>query len=81
MCLAIPAKVEKILGSKALVNWPGLKKEIDLSLMAEVKVGDYVLVHVGFAIQKIDSQKAQETLKIFEDLIKNEKTTPGKRTH
>lgn len=81
MCLAIPAKIEKIIGPKALASWPGLKKEINVCLVAGLKRGDYVLVHVGFAIEKLKPQEARASLKIFHDFIYNEKKSIRKKTH
>jgi hydrogenase expression/formation protein HypC len=59
MCLAIPGKIEKINKPLAIVNFQGLKKEINISLV-EVKKGDYVMVHAGFAIEKMDKDYADE---------------------
>jgi hydrogenase expression/formation protein HypC len=78
MCLAVPAKIEKIKGSKAIVSWGGLKKEIDISLIERPKKGDFVLVHVGFAIEILDPKLARETLRLFEDFIEDEKKQLGK---
>ncbi len=70
MCLAIPGKVVKIMEEEkaAIVDFMGLKKKIDISLVEDVKVGDYVLVHVGYAIQKLDEKAALETLKLWEEI-------------
>ncbi len=65
MCLAVPAKIEKIKDKYALVDFEGLKKNIKIILTPEVKVGDYVLVHAGFSIQKINKKEAKESLKIW----------------
>ena len=59
MCLAIPGKVEKINGEKATVNYDGVKREANVSFV-DCSVGDYILVHVGFAIEKIDEKKARD---------------------
>ncbi|MBU1355530.1 MAG: HypC/HybG/HupF family hydrogenase formation chaperone [Candidatus Edwardsbacteria bacterium] len=67
MCLAIPAKIENIDGTKAEVDIRGLKRKIGLQLMPDAKVGEYVLVHAGFAIQRIDPEEAEETYKLLED--------------
>ncbi|MDP3014543.1 MAG: HypC/HybG/HupF family hydrogenase formation chaperone [Candidatus Subteraquimicrobiales bacterium] len=69
MCLAIPGKVIKIKEfDLAEVEIGGVTKEIGLHLAPEAKVGDYVLVHAGYAIQIIDEQGALETLKLWEEL-------------
>jgi len=67
MCLAIPAKIETIDGTKAEVDIRGLKRKIGLQLMPDAKVGEFVLVHAGFAIQRIDPEEAEETYKLLED--------------
>lgn len=67
MCLAIPAKIENIEGNKAEVDIRGLKRKIGLQLMPDAKVGEFVLVHAGFAIQRIDPEEAEETYQLLED--------------
>ena len=62
MCLAVPAQIESVNGTSALCVMSGATKEIDVSLTPEVRHGDWVIFHVGFALQTIDAQKAQETL-------------------
>ncbi|MDX9714588.1 MAG: HypC/HybG/HupF family hydrogenase formation chaperone [Dissulfurispiraceae bacterium] len=69
MCLAVPSKLISIDGLNATVDVYGARKEISLILMPEqVEVGEYVLVHAGFAIQKIDEQAAIETLALFDEI-------------
>ncbi|OIN97155.1 hydrogenase assembly protein HypC [Candidatus Desantisbacteria bacterium CG1_02_38_46] len=65
MCLAVPVKVVKITGDTATINAGGVLKDISILLLQGVKAGDYVLLHAGFAIQKIDEKEANETLKII----------------
>ncbi|MBC7110381.1 MAG: HypC/HybG/HupF family hydrogenase formation chaperone [Archaeoglobi archaeon] len=72
MCLAIPAKIIEINGKEALVDYGELKQKIRLDLLEDVKVGDYVLVHVGYAIQKLDEKEAEETLRILAELAEIE---------
>lgn len=72
MCLAIPAKIIKINGGEAEVDMQGIRREANISLLDKIRKGDYVLLHAGFAIQKIDAKSALETLKIFREI--NEKT-------
>jgi len=68
MCLGIPMQIQKINGSVATAAVSGATRNIYLDVMDEdVKVGDYVIVHAGFAIHKIDEQEAKETLRLFED--------------
>lgn len=67
MCLSIPAKVVKIDGDNARVSVGGASYQASLQMLDNVSVGDYVLLHTGFAIQKISEEEAIETLKVFED--------------
>ncbi len=66
MCLSIPAKVEKIENDMATVSVGGTRYEASLQMLDDVKVGDYILMHTGFAIQKLDPEEAEESLKVFE---------------
>ena len=69
MCLAIPACVERLVaGDSAIVNLGGVRKEISLSLVEDVAVGDYVIVHVGFALQKLNPEEAAQTLALFAEI-------------
>ena len=69
MCLAIPACVEQLIaGDSAIVNLGGVRKEISLALVEDVAVGDYVIVHVGFALQKLDPEEAALTLALFAEI-------------
>ena len=60
MCLAIPAKITKITKNIAEVETMGVKKDVDITLVPEVKTGDYVIVHAGFAIQAVEEKAALE---------------------
>ncbi len=63
MCLAIPACVEEIVAEDyAIVNLGGVRREVSLALVEDVHPGDYVIVHVGFALQIIDPSEAENTL-------------------
>lgn len=67
MCLAIPACVAALLeGDKAIVDLGGVKKEISLALVEDISVGDYVIVHVGYALSRLDEEEARHTLALFE---------------
>lgn len=68
MCLAVPAKVKKIEKDRALVDFGGVSKKISLGILDGVKRGDYVLVHAGFAIGKVEKQEAEDTLKVLQEL-------------
>jgi len=68
MCLAIPAQVERIDGAKGTVALDGNRAEVLLSLVPEAKVGDWVLVHAGFAITKLDPQEARQTYDLLVEM-------------
>lgn len=69
MCLAIPARVAEILaGDQAIVDLGGVRKDVSLALLDEVNVGDYVIVHVGYALQKLDPDEAARTLALFAEM-------------
>lgn len=69
MCLAIPARVVQLKeGDKALVDLAGVRKEISLELVPNIGPGDYVIVHVGYALQKLDTREAERTLALFAGL-------------
>jgi len=75
MCLAIPAKVVTIKEDKARVDFgEGVLREVDVALVS-VKVGDYVLVHAGYAIQVLDEKEALETLQLWNELLEAETVT------
>jgi len=69
MCLAVPVQVVSIEGSEAEVEIGGVKRQVSIMLTPEVKVGDYVLLHTGYAINVIDEAEAQETLKLLTEMI------------
>lgn len=68
MCLAIPALVKSIEGQLAEVEVGEVGRKVSISLTPEVKVGDYVLLHTGYAINIIDEAEAKETLKLLEEI-------------
>lgn len=68
MCLAIPMKVVEIEGERATVELEGVRRVIGLALLEGVRIGDHLLVHAGFAIQRLDEEAALETLEIFRQL-------------
>ena len=68
MCLAIPALVKSINGYQAEVDIDGVTREVSLQLTPEARVGDYVLLHTGYAINVIDPAEAEETLKLLREL-------------
>ena len=72
MCLAIPAKILKVKNGVAEVDFGrGVSREVNVMLV-DAKVGDYVLVHAGYAIQVLSEEEAQETLRLWDELLKVE---------
>lgn len=69
MCLAIPVKVIEIKEKTARVEVGGVIREAALDLVKDVRVGDYLILHAGFAIQKLDEQEAEESLKIWREML------------
>jgi hydrogenase expression/formation protein HypC len=67
MCLAIPSKIVNIENNMAVIDVDGVKREASLLLMEDAEIGDYVIVHAGFAIHKIDEEAALETLKFLKE--------------
>ena len=68
MCLAIPALVISVNGYKAIVDIDGVSREISLQLTPEARIGDYVLLHTGYAISIVDAAEAEETLKLLRQI-------------
>ena len=72
MCLALPVKVVEVgcgpAGDWAIVDLGGVKKEISLALLDDVQVGDYVILHVGYALSKLDPEEAERTLALFSEI-------------
>lgn len=69
MCLALPARVVELLPNlRAVVDLGGVRKEVSIDLVADAQVDDYVIIHVGYAIGKIDPEEAQRTLALFAEL-------------
>ena len=82
MCLAIPSKIVEIDNFRAMVDVYGARREINLMLMPEeVGIGDFVLVHAGFAIQKVEQESAHEALKVISAIIEDAEKdmNPGDR--
>ncbi|GAA7636487.1 HypC/HybG/HupF family hydrogenase formation chaperone [Helicobacter pylori] len=70
MCLAIPSKVIAINDNVALLETLGVQREASLDLMGEsVKVGDYVLLHIGYVMSKIDEKEALESIALYQEMI------------
>ena len=71
MCLAVPGRIINIKGNIGIVDFNGINREVRLDLV-DVKIGDYVIVHTGFAIEKMDEKDALESLDIWKELLKTE---------
>lgn len=68
MCLAIPLKITEIFGKKAMAEIEGIRKEIRVDFITDLKVGDYVIVHAGFALEKLDDKAAIENMKLIKEV-------------
>ncbi|MFH1242503.1 MAG: HypC/HybG/HupF family hydrogenase formation chaperone [Pseudomonadota bacterium] len=68
MCLAIPAKIVEINDYMGTIDMEGTRREVSLLLLEDAKIGDYVIVHAGFAIHKIDEAEAKESLKLLREM-------------
>ncbi len=79
MCLAIPSRIVEINDTKGIVDVDGVKREVSLLMIEEPQIGDYVIVHAGFAIQRIDEQAAQESLEALREVARL--MDPGEEAH
>jgi hydrogenase expression/formation protein HypC len=71
MCLGVPGRITEVDGLTATVDFWGLKKKVRLETVdAPVNIGDYVLVHVGFAIRRIPEEQVAETLSLYDELVR-----------
>jgi hydrogenase expression/formation protein HypC len=71
MCLAIPAKVIIVNGTSAIVSIEDVEYKASLLLLDDVKPGDFIMLHAGFAIEKVDPEEAAETLKLLNEIERN----------
>ena len=69
MCLAIPSRITKIENNMATIDVEGVQREASLLLLEDARVGDYVIVHAGFAISKLDEAAARETIDLLREAI------------
>ena len=77
MCVAIPSKIISIEDLLATVEVYGAQRQVNLMLLPEeAEIGDYVLVHAGFAIQKVDVEAGKESLKLFDEVLKKMRVDP-----
>ena len=68
MCLAVPGKLERKEGRYGLMDFGGVKRKIDITLLPDCEVGDYLIVHAGFAIERLEEEDALITLDIFKEI-------------
>ncbi len=68
MCLAVPARITEIDGTRAVVDMAGVVREASLMMLPGAQVGDYVILHAGFAIETLDEQEALRTLDLFREI-------------
>lgn len=68
MCIAIPMNVKEINGEMGVVEHSGVRREVGLQLLDDVKLGDWVLIHAGFAISKLNQEEAEETLSLLREV-------------
>ena len=79
MCLALPVQVLELgAGDTAMVDLGGVKKTISLALLDDVRIGDYVILHVGYALSKLDPEEAEKTLALFAEMQEIENKEIGK---
>ena len=72
MCLAVPMKLVEIGDDTGIAELGGVTREVNLGLLEGINIGDYIIVHAGFAIQKLDKEQAEETLDLLRELAGNE---------
>ena len=68
MCLAVPVRIVSIDGREAETEIAGVRRRVSIAMTPEAKVGDYVLLHTGYAIGVVDEAEAEETLKLLEEI-------------
>jgi hydrogenase expression/formation protein HypC len=71
MCLAIPAKILSIDGTSAVIDLAGTQREASLMLLEDAAVGDWVIVHAGFAIEKLTEEDARQTFELLRDIMES----------
>jgi hydrogenase expression/formation protein HypC len=77
MCLAIPAKIKSIQDQMATIDMEGTQRDVSLILLEDARIGDFVIVHAGFAIHKIDEHEAMESLKVLRQMASIMDTDPS----
>ena len=76
MCLAVPMQIVEIDQDNALCAVDGVRRNASLMMLDDAKVGDFVLIHAGFAIEKLDPREAEKTLKMFRAIAAQEQAEP-----
>jgi hydrogenase expression/formation protein HypC len=76
MCLAIPMKIVEIDGPVAQVEEAGVRRPARLDLLDNAQIGDYVIVHAGVVIERLDQEEAQETLRLIQEMLASEPHAP-----
>jgi hydrogenase expression/formation protein HypC len=76
MCLAVPTRITHIDNEMAEVELDGISRAVSLAMVPEARMGDYVLVHAGYAISVVDEEEARETLRLFQELEKAQEDEP-----
>ena len=74
MCLALPVEIIELLAdNRAMISVGGVTREIALDLVEDVKIGDYVILHVGYALAKLNKEEADTTLGLFSEMLEEQK--------
>jgi hydrogenase expression/formation protein HypC len=76
MCLAVPMLLRSVDGRMGTAELDGVERQVALHLLEDPKVGDYVLIHAGFALRKVDREEAEETLEILRKLVREPPPSP-----
>lgn len=79
MCLAVPSKIVEINGQTAKVDVDGVSRDASIMLLDDLKIGDYVIVHAGFAISKVDQAAAEQTIKDMRAILAADSRSPENR--
>lgn len=72
MCLAVPMRLVEREGDLGVVELEGVRREVHLGFVPDLSIGDYVLVHAGFVIEKLQKEQAEEDLRLLEQLLRNQ---------
>jgi hydrogenase expression/formation protein HypC len=79
MCLAVPARIVEMTGQTATVDMEGVRRNVSMMLLPDARVGEYVIVHAGFAIGRLDEKEAEETLRMIRDVLGSEQSADSER--